>query len=500
MEFASDTDRNVPALNRKTARIPASERPVRVVQFGGGVFLRGFADWMIDHMNQQGLFNGSVALVQSVDTHRADQLNAQDGLYTLRLRGYDQSVMTDISRVIDVFSVWLNPQNDFAAFLRLAENPDWCCMISNTTENGLVWQDGDQPRQQPADSFPGRLTQLLYHRYCTFNADPSRGIVCLPCELIADNGVQLRQLVLRHAERWHLPSAFSDWIRQACVFHNTLVDRIVAGHPAEPAKINAAMAHLGYSDQLYIEAEPYHLWVIEGKEDPQLPLRQAGLNVIWTDQLTAWRELKVRILNGAHMILLPIACGLGDDLVRQSLADPDLSLFLNDALRQAVLPFIPLDPSIVASYAKTVLDRFANPALDHHWSAIRLNAISKFRIRLIPSLLDAAAAGRDVNRHLCFSLAALILMYRGDQVMLNDDPMLTKRLAAAWKLAGADQSAAGLESMVRSILSDQHLWHCDLTSIPGLSSLTAMSLSNQLQQGMRKAVHHVVLNNRSASE
>ncbi|NCC48550.1 MAG: tagaturonate reductase, partial [Clostridia bacterium] len=236
MSSCAEKAQSRPLLNREVIGKRADSRPVRVVQFGGGVFLRGFADWMIDAMNRHDLFNGSVALVQSVDQKRSEQLRAQDGLYTVRLSGPEQSVMTDASHVVDVFSTWLSPQHDFTAFLRLAENPDWRYMISNTTENGLVWLDGDFPRQRAADSFPGRLTQLLYHRYRFFQAEPDRGVVCLPCELIPENGTQLYQLVLRHAQRWQLPASFTDWLRRACVFHNTLVDRIVAGYPSDPDK------------------------------------------------------------------------------------------------------------------------------------------------------------------------------------------------------------------------------------------------------------------------
>lgn len=500
MSSCAEKAQSRPLLNREVIGKRADSRPVRVVQFGGGVFLRGFADWMIDAMNRHDLFNGSVALVQSVDQKRSEQLRAQDGLYTVRLSGPEQSVMTDASHVVDVFSTWLSPQHDFTAFLRLAENPDWRYMISNTTENGLVWLDGDFPRQRAADSFPGRLTQLLYHRYRFFQAEPDRGVVCLPCELIPENGTQLYQLVLRHAQRWQLPASFTDWLRRACVFHNTLVDRIVAGYPSNPDKAEAAFEHLGYTDQLYLEAEPYHLWVIEGQEDPELPLRQAGLNVVWTDQLASWRELKVRILNGAHLILLPIAFCLGDHLVRQSLADQDLREYLKTTLNQAVLPFIELDQTVVAQYAGTVLERFANPALDHRWSAISLNAISKFRVRLIPSLRDAANAGMAANRHLCFSLAALILMYRGEAIPLSDDPAIVERFATAWRPLKNSQDFAALKRMVGRILSDQILWGCDLNQIPGLTDQTAVELSGQLRLGMRKAVRQFVNDSRSTSE
>ncbi|NCC48393.1 MAG: hypothetical protein EOM13_05015 [Clostridia bacterium] len=202
----------------------------------------------------------------------------------------------------------------------------------------------------------------------------------------------------------------------------------------------------------------------------------------------------------AMLIGFPIAFCLGDHLVRQSLADQDLREYLKTTLNQAVLPFIELDQTVVAQYAGTVLERFANPALDHQWSAISLNAISKFRVRLIPSLRDAANAGMAANRHLCFSLAALILMYRGEAIPLSDDPAIVERFATAWRPLKNSQDFAALKRMVGRILSDQILWGCDLNQIPGLTDQTAVELSGQLRLGMRKAVRQFVNDSRSTSE
>ena len=122
-------------------------RPERVIQFGEGGFLRGFVDWMIHKVNAKSDFNGSVVVVQPIEMGMCDMLSAQDCLYTHVIRGVE-GVEKDL---IDVISRCVKPYEDFDAYLKLAENPDFRFVVSNTTESGIVFSDEDKITDAPQD-------------------------------------------------------------------------------------------------------------------------------------------------------------------------------------------------------------------------------------------------------------------------------------------------------------------------------------------------------------
>ena len=137
--------------------------PEKILQFGEGNFLRAFVDYWFDLSNEAGSFNGKAVLVQHSGHGRGPQLNEQEGLYTLYLRGSEGGQTVDKKRVISSVSRCLNPCDieGFEALMRFSESPDLEYVVSNTTEAGITYDPSCQLSDKPASSFPGRLCQVL---------------------------------------------------------------------------------------------------------------------------------------------------------------------------------------------------------------------------------------------------------------------------------------------------------------------------------------------------
>ena len=251
------------ALNKQTA--PKAQRPERIIQFGEGNFLRAFIDWIIYNMNEKTDFNSSVVVVQPIDKGMVDMLNAQDDLYHVNLQGLDKGETVNSLTMIDVISRALNPYTQNNEFMKLAEQPEMRFVISNTTEAGIAFDPSCKLTDAPASSYPGKLTQLLYHRFKTFNGDKSKGLIIFPCELIFLNGHKLKETIYQYIELWQLGDEFKTWFEEACGVYATLVDRIVPGFPRKD--IAAIKEKLQYDDNLVVQAEIFHLWVIEAPQE-----------------------------------------------------------------------------------------------------------------------------------------------------------------------------------------------------------------------------------------
>ena len=352
-------------------------RPERVIQFGEGGFLRGFVDWMLHKINKTSDFNGSVVVVQPIEAGLCDMLSAQDCVYTHLIRGVE-GVETDI---IDVISRCVKPYEDFGAYLALAENPDFRFIVSNTTESGIVFSEDDKITDAPPKTFPAKLTLLLKRRYELGLG----GFIFLPCELIDRNGDNLKACVLKYADLWGLDDGFKTWVEKENVFTNTLVDRINTGYP------RGEDLGLGYEDNMVNTSEFFHLWVIESDYDveKEMPFSSAGLNVIVTrDKLEMYRTRKVRILNGAHTSLVPYALLSGFDTVKSCIDDEGMKEHIRKCVFDEIIPTLDLPKDELESYAKSVLERFGNPYIKHYLTSIALNSVSKFKVRVLPSILE----------------------------------------------------------------------------------------------------------------
>jgi len=476
--------------------------PERVIQFGEGNFLRAFVDWMIDGMNRQGLFNGSVLVVQPIPEGNVEALTQQDGLYTLALRGVENGKVLNEMRVITALSRCINPYSQWAEFLASARKPELRYAVSNTTEAGIEYVPTPFSPEECPKSFPAKVARFLWERYQFVKGDSGKGLVFLPCELIEQNGQALRNAVMRHAQDWALGADFYNWVTLHCHFLNTLVDRIVPGFPHNEAE--EISRQLDCTDRLLDTGEWFHLWVIEGPEhlSAEFPVQQAGFNVIWTQDLQPYRDRKVRILNGAHTSTALAAYLAGLDTVGDIMKNPVASAFLRQAVFHEIIPSFAAEDK--AAYANAVLDRFQNPFIRHELLSISLNSVSKWKVRVLPSLKDFLLKENCLPAALCFSLAALIQFYQGhatsndssmqgcrlrstreERYQIKDKREVLKAFNTAWQQYSI---SCNLGAMVESILGNASLWDEDLNSIPGLAKTVCKNLNEILEKGMCAAM------------
>lgn len=409
-------------------------RKETVIQFGEGGFLRGFADWMIQKMNDKGLTNNGVVIVQPIKKGMCDELTKQDCIYTHIIRGVEG---VEIQKN-DVISRCVKPYDDFNEYLKLADNPDFRFIISNTTEAGIEFSDNDKITDAPAKTFPAKLTQLLKKRFDS----KLGGFVFLPCELIDKNGENLKKCILKYADLWDLGADFKKWIENENIFCNTLVDRINTGYPKDE-KIE-----LDYDDNMINTSEYFHLWVIEGYNDlfKEIPFDKCGLNVILTDNLERYRTRKVRILNGAHTSMIPYALLEGVETVGECMENEKLSAFVKKCVYDEIIPTLDLSEEELKEYADDVFVRFKNPYIKHLCASISLNSVSKFKVRVLPSILEYIKRYNKMPENLLLSFAKLIEFYKTD--MPNDDEKVMDFMK---------------NSDIKEILANTELWDEDLS-------------------------------------
>lgn len=421
------------------------EKPKRIekiIQFGEGGFLRAFVDWIVQLTDEKTDFNAGVTVVQPIEKGMCDMLDKQNCVYTLIMRGLKNGVPTVDKKKIDCISRTVQPYKNFDEYLKLAENPDFRFVVSNTTESGIAFNEGDRPENAPDVTFPAKVTLLLKKRFDL----GLKGFIFMPCELIEKNGLTLKKYILEYAKLWNFDKEFSKWVEDENIFCNTLVDRIVTGYPRDE-KID-----LGYEDNMLDTSEIFHLWVIEAEKNEQqilkseFPFEKAGLNIIVTDNLDRYRTRKVRILNGAHTAMIPYALLSGIETVGECMKDEKMSKFVKECVFDEIIPTLDLPEGELVEYANNVFERFSNPYIKHMCSSIALNSISKFKVRVLPSVLEYIKRKNKMPKHLLFSFARLIEFYKTD--MPNDDKEVmefmknsdTKAILANEKLWGEDLS------------------------------------------------------------
>lgn len=460
--------------------------PIKVIQFGEGNFLRAFVEYAFQVLNREVSFNAGIAVIQPIAHGMAEVLNKQDGLYTLFLQGIkkdreirEKELITNVVSVID-------PYKNYADYLSLARLESLEFVISNTTEAGISYAEKDTLQMSPPSSFPAKLTQFLYERFTSFKGSADHGLTVLPCELINYNSDNLLKYILRYIEKWQLGEDFKHWIREHCDFHNTLVDRIVPGYPRD--KIQEYEQQLDYEDQLIVSAESFFLWVIEGDEDlkAKLPFHRTPLNVKIVDDMQPYRTRKVRILNGCHTAMVPLALMDGKSLVKETIEDHFTGEFVRQLTYREIIPVLDLDHEELTEFAHDVFDRFRNPFIEHQLSSIALNSISKFKVRVLPSLLDYIEQKNEVPPRLCYSFACLIRFYKGQwkgvPMPVADEPPVTGAFRKAWQTEDFDQVAS-------IILGDTELWGQDLTAVHRLPEVIAMALGQLEAEGVREGFH-----------
>lgn len=476
-------------LNRKTAA-GAKLYPERIIQFGEGNFLRAFVDWIVYNMNQKVDFNTGVVVVQPINAGMVDMLNDQDGLYHLNLQGIDKGKTVDSIEMIDVITRGLNPYAQFDEYMKLAENPEMRFVISNTTEAGIAFDPACKLDDKPAASYPGKLTQLLYHRFKTFNGAQDKGWHIFPCELIFHNGTELKKCIHQYIDLWNLGEDFLNWFDTACGVYCTLVDRIVPGYPRDT--INEILEKIQLEDKLVVKAEIFHLWVIEAPESvaAEFPASKAGLNVLFVPSEKPYHDRKVTLLNGPHTALSPVAYLSGLDTVREACEDEVVGKFVRKVMYGELMETLDLPKAELENYADSVMERFLNPFVKHFVTSIMLNSFPKFKTRDLPGLKIYLERNGELPAGLVLGLAGIITYYKGgkrgnDEINPNDDQAILDLLTELWKSNDVAKVAQG-------VLAAEFIWGEDLNKIAGLTEKLTGYLASIQEKGMLETVKTIL--------
>ena len=487
------------ALNKQTA--PKSVAPEKIIQFGEGNFLRAFVDWIIWNMNKKTDFNASVVVVQPIERGMVEWLNGQDCLYHVNLQGRQNGEPVDTLDRVDVISRALNPYSQNAAFMALADQPDIRFVISNTTEAGIAFDPNCKFSDAPASSYPGKLTQLLFRRYKTFKGSPKKGLIIMPCELIFLNGHHLKDCIQKYIELWKDDfgkdyEGFKKWFNKYCYVCATLVDRIVPGFPRKD--IARLQKRAGYADNLMIQAEIFHLWVIERPTNmtcaalrKEFPAEKAGLHVLIAESEAPNHERKVTLLNGPHTVLSPVAYLSGVNIVRDACHHPVISKYIHKVQFDELMQTLNLPMAELEQFAGDVLERFDNPYVDHQVTSIMLNSFPKFQARDLPGVKTYLERKGELPKGLVFGLAAIITYYKGGkredgtEIVPNDDQKIMDLLKELWATGDTQKVADG-------VLGAEFIWGEDLNNIQGLNDMIKQDLDLIQRVGMLEAVKSIL--------
>lgn len=472
------------ALNATTVEKPVL--PVKILQFGEGNFLRAFVDWMINKANEAGKMNHGVAIVQPIAGGEfvRDLFSKQDNLYHVYLEGIkDKQPVKEVSLIKCITGV-NNPYSDYKTYESLFLSEELEMIVSNTTEAGIRYEEGDDINAEPPASFPAKMTALLYKRFKKFSGDATKGLSIICCELIEDNGSTLRQYVLKHAAAHNLGADFENWVSTHCHFYDTLVDRIVPGFPKET--INEIKEEIGFDDNLVVKGEYFHVWAIGGDSSikQKLPLDQAGLNVLFMDDIREFRAKKVRILNGSHTAMVPVALQLGCETVMDAFNTPEVEKFINKMVAEEVLPVIDEDPEELKKFAGKILERFYNPYLKHYLKDISLNSLSKWETRNFPTVKDNYSKGNKNAQLATFSFAALLVLYSGKAEVPftpNDTPEFVEFIKSNFDVKN-------LKGWVEAVVNNKKIWKEDFAASPFFVDEVSASAEAILAGGMKSAL------------
>ncbi|MGN7784946.1 tagaturonate reductase [Niabella sp. 22666] len=475
-------------LNKTTVEKP--EYPVKIMQFGEGNFLRAFVDWMIDKANNDGIMNHGIALVQPIGGGEVVKqiFQKQDNLYHVYLEGIkDKQPVKEVALIKSITDI-INPYTEYKKYEELFLNEGLELIFSNTTEAGIRYEEGDDLNAEPPKSFPAKMTALLHKRFKKFNGDVTKGLQIVCCELIEDNGSTLKAFVIKHAQANNLGDDFINWVETANHFYDTLVDRIVPGFPKET--INEIQEEIGFEDNLVVKGEYFHVWAIGGDSSikEKLPLDKAGLNVLFMDDIRPFRAKKVRVLNGAHTAMVPVALQLGCETVMDAFNTPEVEQFINRMVAEEVLPGIGEDPEELKAFAAKILERFYNPYLKHYLKDISLNSLSKWETRDFPTVADNYNKLGKQAKLTTFSLAALLVLYSGQSEVSftpNDTPEFVQFIQSTF-------NKEDIKGWVNGIINNDKIWTAPLKDLPGFADEVAVLVEAILNKGMKAAVTEVL--------
>lgn len=482
--------------------------PEKVLQFGTGRFLRGFADYVIDRANNDGRFDGRVVVVQSTGSRRTNVLNEQDGLFTLCQQGVQDGELVETYHVVSAISRVLSASDEWTAVLECAANPHIKTILSNTTEAGLRLDPSDLFSGEPPTSFPAKLTRFLHERFRLLGDHDESGFVILPCELIEGNGELLRSLVEETARRWDLGTEFSAWLTDQNVFCNCLVDRIVVGYPPDD-ELPRHEERLPFRDAILTCSEPYLFWAIEGDASvvKRLPFAQGYDDIVIEEDISPYFERKVRILNGGHTLMSPISFLVGHETVRDAMDDAVMGEFVRRMLRDEIAPTLPASVKGVETFVQDVIDRWSNPFLNHSLHDITMQSTRKMRARVIPTIRRRMEMGGGVPERIAFGFAGFLAFVKAhiDGTMVVDgqkkavsfeiDDDLVPEHARLWERHGED-----ISGLTTDLLGNVELWGTDLTIYTDFVDSIRRHLERMLREGPKAAMQHLSTPTHSTDE
>ena len=488
--------KNISAQDIETPADSVFDLPEKVLQFGTGVLLRGLPDYFIDKANRQGVFNGRVVVVKSTDSD-SSAFDKQDGLYTLCVRGLEGGKTVEENIINSSISRVLSAKDEWSEILQCAHNPNMQIIISNTTEVGIQLVQDDIHRLPPV-SFPGKLLAFLLERYKAFDGSRDSGMVIVPTELILDNGKKLESIVLELAHLNGLDDTFIQWLENCNYFCSSLVDRIVPGKPDSAIRENLEKT-FGYKDELLTMSEVYRLWAIEGDEHIKSVLTFASVDegVVIAPDINLFRELKLRMLNGTHTLSCGLAYLAGFGTVKQAMDDAGMQTFISRLMLNEIATGIPYDVEhgVSQTFGSKVLDRFANPNIEHHWINITMQYTSKMKMRNVPVILKYAERVKAVPENIALGFAAYLLFlkpvnkkgdkfygeWQGSAYHIQDD--FAPYFFEKWNKLNPAQLAD-------EVLADSTLWGADLSAIPGFAQAVKDNMAALLENGVAKTIQH----------
>ncbi len=488
---------SLPKINEVEKKVV---RPVKVMQFGEGNFLRAFVDWIINSVNKAGSFDGGVVVVQPMPFGRVKELNEADDLYTLYLQGLQDGKAVRVHEVIKTIQDALNPFEEYDKYLKYAESDDLQVVISNTTEAGIAFDPNDTDFSKCPNSYPGKLLAFLKRRYDA----GKKGLYIIPCELIDHNGATLKEVLVKLANHLNMDAKFVKWVAEDNKYFNTLVDRIVPGYPRDNAV--EFQQDLGYQDQNMVVGEIFHLWCIDAQtvEDKNvqkknleelknlLGTEKAGLNVLFVDSIVPYKQRKVKILNGSHTTLVPVSYLAGIDAVRETIEDEQLGKWVKEFIFDEVIPTIDIPHNQMVDYSNSVLERYMNPYVHHLLMSIALNSSTKYKERVLPSVLQNIKNLNKLPKHALFSLAALMVFYRGTRLsdgnkidIQDTNTAWLELLAKLWADYANNKDA---KALVTAVLGYEAHWGVNLNEFEGVTEFVTKSLEAILTFGIREAI------------
>ncbi|MBW8319881.1 MAG: mannitol dehydrogenase family protein [Rhizobium sp.] len=368
-------------------------------------------------------------------------LEAQDGLYSIVVRGSEGDVAEVIGATVD----WICAARDGEKVLAYLANPDIRVVTLTVSEKayGLDPSTGGLDLAHPAVAAdlalphaPSGAVGFLVEGLALRRARGVAPYTVLCCDNLPSNGRLVRRLVLEMAER--RDADLARWIADNGSFPCSMVDRIVPA--ATEATRSLAEALIGAKDSLALETEPFLQWVIEDDFVCGRPAWEAG-GAIFAREVEPYEKMKLRLLNGSHTLIAHLGLLHGLDYVRDVMAVPELV----DQVRchmKAVVPTLDPVPGIdLDEYQSQLIERFANPAIAHRNIQIAMDCSQKLPQRIFAAAVETLASG-GAAAEFAHVVALWITVVRNR--MDCDDPRRAEILEAALQVDPADPSAAFL--------------------------------------------------------